>query len=271
MNIVGIGNVGCQVVEKFKQYTQFTVYKINTDLEEDNSFCLPTFKTPEEYELNYQNIHFDLDEEMTIVLSGEEIINGILLRFLEQFKQLEIKILYIKPDPKFLSNMQKAMEKVVYNVLQEYTRSAKIKFMSIVDFKIVSDIIGKVSLKERQDKIMQTFATSYYMKNLFENIQSVHEKIMETPPTYCITSLGVMDFESGEETIFYPIDNVREKVYYYYINKEQLDDDTELSDKIEAQINSKFSDNVTISYAIYESPHGESTVFVEHKSPYIQG
>lgn len=264
MNIVGIGNTGCNIVEKFEQYKQFKVFKINSDI-------IPDYKTPEEYEAKYENINFDLEDEMTVVLSGEELINGILLRFFEQFKNLEIKIIYVKPDVKFLSPIQKTMEKVVYNVLQEYTRSAKIKFMNIVDLKFVSDIVGKVPLKERQDKILSTLATSYYMKNLFENTNSVYEKILETPSTYCITSLGIMDLESGEETLFYPIDNVREKIYYYYINNEQLNNDTELFDKIEEQINNKFSDNVTISYAIYESPHQESSVFIEHKSPYIQG
>lgn len=264
MNIIGIGITGCNIVEKFEQYKQFTVFKINNDL-------ITEYKTAEEYESNYKNIELEVEDEITIVLSGEETINGMLLRFLEQYKHLEIKVVYVKPDLKFLTNTQKAMQKVVYNVLQEYTRSAKIKFMSIVDFKLVSDIVGKVPLKERQDKIYSTFATSYYMKNLFENIESVYEKIIETPSTYCITSLGVMDIETGEETLFYPIDNAREKVYYYYINKQQLNDDTELFDKIEEQINNKFSDNVTISFAIYESPHEQSSVFIEHKSPYIQG
>lgn len=264
MNIVGIGNAGCGIAQKFGQYKQFNVFKINND-------SITEYKTPEEYESNYQNISLDLEDEMTVILSGEEIINGILLRFLEQYKHLEIKVLYIKPDLKFLTNTQKAMEKVVYNVLQEYTRSAKIKFMSIADLKLVSEIVGKVPLKERQDKIFSTFATSYYMKNMFENIESAYEKIIDTPPTYCITSLGIMDFDSGEENLFFPIDNVREKVYYYYINKETLNDDTELFDKIEQQISSKFSENVTISFAIYESPHEESAVYIEHKSPYIQG
>lgn len=264
MNIVGIGNTGCNIAEKFEQYKQFRVFKINSDVTQE-------YKTPEEYELNYQNMNFDLQDEMTVILSGEEIINGMLLRFLEQYKNLEIKVLYIKPDLKFLTNIQKAMEKVVYNVLQEYTRSAKIKFISFADLKLVSEIVGKVSLKERQDKIYSTFATSYYMKNMFENVESVYEKIIDTPPTYCITSLGIMDFDSGEETLFFPIDNVREKVYYYYINKETLNDDTELFDKIEQQINKKFSENVTVSFAIYESPHEESVVYIEHKSPYIQG
>lgn len=264
MNIVGIGNTGCNIAQKFELYKQFNVYKINYN-------TIPEYKTPEEYESKYQNINFDIEDEMTVILSGEEPINGILLRFLEQYKHLEIKVVYIKPDFKFLTNTQKAMEKVVYNVLQEYTRSAKIKFMSIADLKMVSEIVGKVPLKERQDKIYSMFATSYYMKNMFENIESAYEKIIETPPTYCITSLGMMDFDSGEETLFYPIDEVREKVYYYYINKETLNDDTELFDKIEQQISNKFSENITISFAIYESPHEESVVYIEHKSPYIQG
>jgi hypothetical protein len=80
-----------------------------------------------------------------------------------------------------------------------------------------------------------------------------------------------MDLESGIENLFYPLDEIREKRYNYYINKEELDSDLELSEHIEEQIGNKFQENLKISYAIYESTLEDSTVFVEAKTPYIQG
>lgn len=272
MNIIGLGTVGCDIAAQFLQYKQFTVYKINEDIENDNqSFCVPTYEKPEQYETNFPSIPFQLEEELTLILSGEDNCSLSSLRILEQYKDLELKIIYIKPDLKFMNPIQKMVDRVVYSVLQELTRSAKISLMYLVDLKLVADILGKVSLKERQTKLYSTLAYSYYMKNMFENIQSVYEKTIDTPSTYGIRTFGVMDFETGIEKNFFPLDNIREKSYNYYIVKQELEEDTDLFDHIEQQINTKFSEEQKVSYYIFESNLDSTTVFVEYKSPYIQG
>ena len=80
-----------------------------------------------------------------------------------------------------------------------------------------------------------------------------------------------MDFETGIEKNFFPLDNIREKSYNYYIVKQELEEDTDLFDHIEQQINTKFSEEQKVSYHIFESNLDSTTVFVEYKSPYIQG
>jgi len=271
MNVVGLGNIGCDIAEQFSQYKQFTVYKISEDIKPtEDCFCIPRFDKPEKYETDLPTIPFDIEEELTLILSGEETISLSCLRILEQYKDLELKVIYIKPDLNFLSPMQKTINKVVYNVLQELTRSAKIQEMYLLDLKLVSDIIGKVSLKERQTKLYSTVAYSYYMKNMFDNINPVFEKTIETPQTYCIRTFGVMDFDSGKESLFFPLDNIREKGYSYYITKQELEEDTELFEHIEQQINNKFTEDTKISYSIFESLLEQTTVFILVKTPYIQ-
>lgn len=271
MNIVGLGKTACDLVERFSKYNKFTVYMIDHDIDGENCFSFPTYKTPEDYENKYVNIPFDLEEELTLVVSTDELLSLSCLRILEQYKNLNLKVIYIKPDIKFLNPMLTAVNKVVYNVLQELTRSGKINSMFMIDTKKVSDIIGKVALKDRQIKIYDAIAYAYYMKNMFDNIQPVVDNVVDTPQTYCIKTLGIMDLESGVENLFYPLDELREKRYNYYINKEELDSDLELSEHIEQQINEKFQENLKISYAIYESSLEQSSVFIEAKTPYIQG
>ena len=271
MNIVGLGSVGCDIAEQFLQYKQFTVHKICEDIEnDDQSFCIPAFEKPEQYETNFPSIPFNLEEELTLILSGEDTCSLSCLRILEQYKNLELKIIYIKPDLKFMNPTQKMIDRAVYGILQEFTRSAKINSMYLIDLKLVADTIGKVSLRERQSKLYSTVAYSYYMKNMFDNVQSVFEKTIDTPTTYCIRTFGVMDFETGIEKMFFPLDKIREKSYIYYINKEELEEDTDLFDHIEQQINAKFTEDLKVSYSIFESPLSETNVFVIAKTPYIQ-
>ena len=271
MNIVGLGTVGCDIATQFLQYKQFTVYKIGEDIDNDNqSFCVPTFEKPEQYESNFPSVPFNLEEELTLILSGDDACSLSSLRILEQYKDLELKVIYIKPDSKFMNPIQKKIDRVVYGVLQELTRSAKINSMYLIDLKLVADTIGKVSLRERQTKLYSTVAYSYYMKNMFDNVQSVFEKTIDTPTTYCIRTFGVMDFETGIEKTFFPLDKTREKSYIYYISKEELEEDTELFDHIEQQINAKFTEDLKVSYSIFESPLSESSVFMVVKTPYIQ-
>jgi len=270
MNIIGLGKTGCDIVEKFDKYKQFSRFFVDYDVEGENCFNAPSFEKPEDYENKFPILPFSIKEELTLILSSDSLLSLSSLKILEQYKQLELKVIYVKPDTKFLNPTLTTIDKVVYNVLQELTRSAKIKLMYIVDLKKVADVVGKVPLIERQHKINETIAYAYYMKNMFDNIQPVFDKIIESPVTYCINTLGVMDLDSGQEKLFYPLDEVRERRYNYYISKKELSDDLDLSDHIEEQINDKFQDNLKISYAIYESPLDHSSVFIEAKSPYIQ-
>lgn len=271
MNILSLGKTACDVAERFKKYNQFTVYMIDHDIEGQNSFSFPIYQKPEDYEEKFVKIPFDIKEELTLILSADELICLSCLRILEQYKDLDLKVIYLKPDIKFLNPLLSMAERVVYNVLQEMTRSAKISSMFLVDTRKVSDIVGRVTLKERQAKIYDSIAYAYFMKNMFDNIEPILDKSVESPKTYCIKTLGIMDLEEGEEKFFYPLDEVREKRYNYYISKDELDNDLELSEHIEEQINSKFQENLKISYAIYESQLEQSSVFVEIKSPHIQG
>ncbi len=270
MNIIGLGKTGCDIAEKFEKYKQFSVYLIDHEIEGQNCFSAPSFQKPEDYENKFPIVPLAIEDELTLLLSSDSLLALSSLKILEQYRDLNLNIIYVKPDTKFLNPILTTVDKVVYNIFQELTRSAKIKSMYIVDLRKVADIVGKVSLVERQSKIYETIAYAYYMKNMFDNIQPVFDKIVDSPSTYCIKTLGVMDLDSGEEKLFYPLDEVRERRYNYYISKKELNDDVDLPEHIEEQVNDKFQQNLKISYAIYESTLEHSSVFVEAKSPYIQ-
>ena len=268
MNIIALGKTACTLVEKFRKYPQYKIFKIS--VEEGN---VQEQDHPEKYDekKDYPNFNIDNDDtDIDFILSGDEIICAASLRILENYKDKSIRIFYLKPSEKYLSDLQKTTNKIVYNVLQEYTRSNKFDSMYIIDYEFVIKMIGKIPIVGYYDKINTTIADTIHMINYFDHTEPVLGKESETHKTYCIGTIGVMDFNSGNESNFYSIDKVRESRYYYSINSNQLQTDGDLWDKINTQLDRKTEEGSKITFSIYSNSFDYNTCYIVKKSPYIQ-
>lgn len=271
MNILGLGKTGCAIAEKFSKYPQYSIFKVNINIETTgNNYCIKEFSNPEQYDEQSIKLNFYLEEQVDVILSGEDTTVASALRILENYKNHKIRIFYIKPNYKFLSETQKLVDKVVYNVLQEYTRSKRFDCMYILDYHSIIKMMGKVPLTQVQSKFSETVCSIVHMINFIEHNEPVMSNYQETPVTYCIKSIGIMDFKSGEENKLFSLDDIREKRYYYCINEKQLDSDDELFDLINTQINSKIEENCNIMFGVYASSYDVNLCYVVYKSPYIQ-
>ena len=271
MNILGIGKTGCSIAEKFNYYPQYEVFKVGTSIDTTtNCYAISERNNPEDYDRDPINPLFRIDGDLDVVLSGDDPVIASTLRVLENYKDCNIRIFYIKPNYKFLSETQKTLDKVVYNVLQEYTRSKRFDSMYILEYESLVKMIGKVPITQVQSKIYETVCNTVHMINFLDNNDPVMSNFQEMPETYCINTLAMMDVSTGEEKLLYDLDNVREKRYYYCINQKQLETDNELFDKVNTQINSKFEENTNIMFGIYSSQYSDNYCYVVHKSPYIQ-
>jgi len=271
MNILGIGKIGSAIAEKFKTYPQYRVFKVYSDANTNNGeFYLEDKATPEEYETIPINTNFDIDSELDIFICGEEIASAATLNILEQYKECTIRIFYIKPNSRFLSETQKLTDKVVYNVLQEYTRSKRFDSMYILDYDQLMKTIGKVPIAQVKDKLYYTISNAVHMINFLDNNEPVMSNFKDMPVTYCINTIGLMGFDKGEESKFFPLDNVREKRYYYCINETQLNNDGELFDLISNQIETKLEENAITTFGVYPTNYDTNFCYVVYKSPYIQ-
>ena len=73
--IIGLGNAGCAIADRFAQYPQYEVYKMDVGLKRTpRTYGLKNVTTPEEQEEN-------LDEEVTNEVEFVWISNSILMRF----------------------------------------------------------------------------------------------------------------------------------------------------------------------------------------------
>ena len=66
-------------------------------------------------------------------------VSSASLSILQYLKKHKINILYIKPELSLLNETQVQLEKLVYNVFQEYTRSGVFERMYIVSNEEVSN------------------------------------------------------------------------------------------------------------------------------------
>jgi len=127
MNIVGFGKIGCGIVDKLSSWPQYKTFYINTEMVGKNCYILPKFKTAEEAEKKapkFPQLVEDITEEIFFFCNGHEICGGAILATLEQFKHLKINVIYIRPDFNLLGDEEKSRDRVVFNILQQYARSA---------------------------------------------------------------------------------------------------------------------------------------------------
>ena len=50
MNVIGLGDAGCNIADCFSQYSQYKIFKINVDIEGKGCYNVPILETAEEYE-----------------------------------------------------------------------------------------------------------------------------------------------------------------------------------------------------------------------------
>jgi len=276
MNIIGLGQAGCNIAEYFKQYPQYKVCKIDVGLKNfENEYALEYQASPEAYESKFPNLKQTLLKGMsgpTLFITSCGFISGASLRLLEQIQNTcEVSVLYIKPDNNNLSKEKTFQENLVFNVFQEYARSGLLERLYIVDNTKVSEIVGETPVREYYNQINKTICSTIHMINVFENSESAMSTLFEPTLTARISTFGLVDFETGEENMFFDLDMSREKRYYYAIPEKILSSDGTLVKKIKKQVkNGLEHDKMRNSYAVYSTNYETLYVYCVSNSTLIQ-
>ena len=276
MNLIGFGTAACAIIEKLKVYPNYTCYKID-DGEQDNEGCSFYKMKPQadfkQYELNtpnYKKFFKDLgDEETYFFLEGGKKITGAALGTLEQLKEKRPIVVYIRPNRRLLNKTQALMERAAYGILQELARSAALKGIILVDTAHIMRYTGGVKITEMKRHLQEMVATSFHMLSYVKNGEGLVD-ITENPQEINrISTFGYVDSKSGEEICFYPLDSIREKVYYFAITEkiELWNSHEKLLDNIEEQIKEK---GVNSSYKIVPTSYDENYVYLETFTNVVQ-
>jgi len=277
-NIVGLGGAGCSIAKSFSKYPEYTVRTIDCIEPSGNEhFRIKKCDSHEKYEQAVPDMskffsHIKNMDEVLFIIGGSGEISGAALAILQQVSHAKLHVLYIKPDISLLSELGNLRERLVYNVLQEYARSGKFERIVLVDNPELDETIGGAPVIGYYDELNKMIASTIHMINVFDHTEPEIGTISAPLEVSRIITIGMMNIESGEEKLFFPLTNSREKSYYYAINHEELKENKELYKGITVQMKDKLEEGDTrITYGIYSTNYSSNYCYVVARSSVIQG
>jgi hypothetical protein len=270
--IIGLGQAGCNIADYFsKNYTQYQVYRMDKGISNGlNTYTLPDYDKHEEYDENPINLKFfftNLRNNVLFIVAGSGVVSGAILRILEQIKDRDVTILYVRPDITLLSEKAHLREKVTFSILQEYARSAVFRNMILVSNPDLEQVLDGVSVLNYNERLNELLCTTFHMINAFKHIPSVMSTFSGLNEISRISTMGVVDDKKEKETLFYPLEDIREKVYYYLIDENKLKSDKQVLSKIRDYIKNQ---PCKASYTIWPTNYGHDYVYVCAYSSTIQ-
>ena len=276
ISVIGLGNAGSAVAEKFSELPQYNVYTINNKVKRTSKhkFRLKKHDTPEECEKNIPDLKKffkDIDDDVHFIVCGASFSSSYSLGILEQIKDKKIDLFYIKPDIELLAGLPRLMENAAFGILQEYARSGLFNSITLISNLSLEEIIQDVPVKEYYNTLNNTIQSTIHYINYFEHNEP--EIGVLTPPSeICrIKSYGMLNMKNLEEIWFFDLDMEREVCYYLCIDKEKLQTDGTLHKRY-VEILKKKPRNAfrNISYAIYETEGGRDFGFCVARTNAIQ-
>lgn len=275
-NILALGNAASNIVESLSQYETYKIYKINnTESNEENTFNIPQLSTAEDYEnLNIlSKIKFlsKIKNEVTFFVCGASTSSALSLRILESLykKSVKIKVVYFHPETDFLSEDQTLQERVIRNVLQEYTRSGLFQNITLVSNKTIEGLLGEVSVLDYYDQINKAFCSTFHMIETFKNTKPVMSTFSRLRESCRIKTIGASTINC-EDKLFSPFNQEVEMIYYYGINENKLREQSGLFRELTNNIKSKIDNEKKAYFGIYPTQYEHDYIYVEYFSPKIQ-
>ena len=273
-SVVGLGKLGCKLAEAFEGFGNYTIFKIDIGLPKTkNTRGIPKQNNVEGYEENCPSMKYffkGMRGNSTLILSGGEPISAASLRILEAMNHKETTVIYIQPDIKTLNETSRLQENVVFNVLQEYARSGVLKKIVLISTENVEKAMGDVPIIGYEDTFRSYIANSLNLINYFEHSEPVMSADSEKVDHSRIMTIGLVDFSDGEEKVFFELEGIKERMYYYGINEDKLRNDNKMISKIREQIDAKRAGEQRTSYRIYSTTYDEPHVFCIQSSLLIQ-
>ena len=266
--IIGLGNAGCSIAEKFLQYPQYSIYLLDSEKRTTPGARFHLIKeqsSHEEYEHACPNLEYyfsDINSSCLLIVGGSGTISGTSLRILEQLSHLNVSVLYVRPDTELLSQTKRLQNNVVFGILQEYARSGVLEKFYVVQNSKLVDILGDLPVIGYYDKINNLITHTIHMTNIFKNSRSIMNTFSGPMPAARIATFGVLDLSTGIEKPFFDLNLPRERVYYYALNRRKLREDNNLLKVITGQVTDKTDGGlVKASFGIYETDYDEDYVY----------
>ena len=265
MVLIGLGDPGTNIINSFSgDYNRISITTIDfpdkciTD-EDYEKYC-PKFKKQLSFE----------EEECWFVLCGASITASSSLRILENLKNKKVNLIYVCPDPDLTGPTRLKRHKVVFNVLQEYTRSGLLNSMCIVSNKQVLNIIGNQSIAHMYDRINKTIANTIETIMWFKNQDPIMGSLHTPKVISRIYTVSIGNMKNNDENMLFFLDNTTETCYIYSVSQKELESNKQLIPLIRNKVLADEKNNISSSFAIYPSEHKQSYLYSLKYTHFIQ-
>lgn len=275
--ILGIGTAGSNIVTQLAQYKVYQPYTINTETKKTSKFKfnLPEFEDPESYEAmdttKLKKWLTTIKNDCTVFLCGASICSGMTLRALEVLHKngVNLEIVYFMPEIEVLSEQKALQERLCRGILQNYARSGLFEKICLVSNVALEKLAGSTNVFEYYNQINQVFTSTYYMLDVFKNTKAITSTFKRPKESCRITTIGISSID-GEESLFFPLENEVEMVYYYGINEEKLKTEENLFRTITNKVKQQINQERKVSFGIYPTQYENDYIYVELFTPKIQ-
>jgi hypothetical protein len=185
-------------------------------------------------------------------------------------KKCKVQVLYVHPEVDLMGETKTMQEKVVRSVLQQYARSGAIDRMYLVSNIELEKMVENITIMNYHESLNEMITSTTHMINFFDNTKPISDTFSSPVPSAKLSTYGFVDFHTGEEKLFFPLDNVREIKYYYGIPRKKLETEVQLFRKIVDQVKSRKTEDIKVSYGIYATDYEDEYVYMVAHSSRIQ-
>ena len=263
--LIGLGNAGCAIVKKFSgDYKKITI---------DAGSELPEFSSPEHYEeklTNYQHLLDFEGDECYFFVCGAGKVSAASLRLLELIQHKKINLVYIYPEEILLSRTQKKLNRVAFNIFQEYTRSGLLNSMYLMCNETIANMMPQITLENFYDGLNEAIV------NVFENVifyldqDPVMGSHHEAKNISRIRTVSYGDFEDNGKKIYFPLDNMTETCYINIVSNEDMKKNKDILNILKEKVIKDRENNLLSSFVIFNSNYEKSFYYSIHFTHYLQ-
>ena len=185
---------------------------------------------------------------------GSSKSSGYALGILEQIRDKNLEIFYIKPDTELLTGIPKLLENMTYGILQEYARSAMFTSLTVFSNYEIEKNLPNISIKNYFDTLNQTIFSSVHYLNFFTHTAPEIGQVSRPAPINRIRSVGMLNLKDMSEKWLFNLDSPRETCYYICINQDRLEKESGLHKQLVDMLKEKPRNAYRkISYGIWET------------------
>ena len=270
ISIIGIGNAASAMAKKFSNIENYEVYLLNNKVTRNTAsiFKLKGFEKPEEYEDNIPDLNkffANIRDRVQVFVMGSSKSSNYVLGILEQIKNKNIDLFYIRPDTDLLTGEPRTLEKITFGILQEYARSGLFRSITLISNLNLEKVLGEVPIKTYYDVLNNSIFSTIHYLNYFEFSDPEIGQVSKPAEINRIRTIGMLNIKNLEEKWFFDLDTPRELCYYICINEERLATEGGLHKKLVEMLKEKPKNAFRkISYAIYETEHEDFGFCVAH-------